>query len=92
MAEEPSGRRNRLKEALLFLFLITVLPALLLYIEVNIGMDKVFGSFLAEVFILAIGLPLLLLFLPGIGYPFLLLVMTPYWLWNWAEKKINKRR
>lgn len=61
------------KSALLFL----LLAGLLITLDVKIGITHLFTSALLWVLIIALCLPLLLLFFPALGYPLLLLLMLP---------------
>ena len=56
---------------------VLLLAGLLITLDVKIGITYLLTSALLWVLIIAIGLPLLLLFFPALGYPFLLLLMLP---------------
>lgn len=69
--------RQRVVSAAASALLVLLLAGLLITLEVKIGITYLLTSALLWVLIIAIGLPLLLLFFPALGYPFLLLLMLP---------------
>lgn len=79
--------RKQLLEGLIFLALITLLPILFFYLDTTIGMANVFGFIIIGIFGVALGLPLLMLALPALGYSLLIIIFAPIHAFNWLQKK-----
>ena len=73
----PRSIRQRVVSAAAAALFILLLAALLITLDVKIGITHLLTSALSWVLIIALGLPLLLLFFPALGYPLLLLLMLP---------------
>ncbi|MCB2386479.1 hypothetical protein [Thalassolituus alkanivorans] len=69
-----------------------LLAGLLITLDVKIGITYLFISALLWVLILALGLPLLLLFFPALGYPLLLLLMLPEQIFNALRQRSRRQK
>lgn len=73
----PRSIRQRVVSAAASAVFVLLLAALLITLDVKIGITHLFTTLLMWLLIPALGLPLLLFFFPALGYPLLLLLMLP---------------
>lgn len=79
--------RKKLLEGLIFLALITLLPILFFYIDTTIGMANVFGFIIIGIFGVALGLPLLMLVFPILGYSLLIILLAPFQIFSVLQQR-----
>ncbi len=88
----PRSFRQRIVSAAASALFVLLLAGLLITLDVKIGITYLFISALLWVLILALGLPLLLLFFPALGYPLLLLLMLPEQLFNALRQRSRRQK
>ncbi|MBS54986.1 MAG: hypothetical protein CMI03_19790 [Oceanospirillaceae bacterium] len=76
--------------ALLIVLLIVLLAAVLITLELKIGIAHIVTTALVWLFVIAIGSPLLMLFFPALGFPLLWLMLLPEWIMTAIRRR--KRR
>lgn len=79
--------RKKLLEGLIFLALITLLPILFFNFDTTIGMANVFGFIILGIFGVALGLPLLILVFPALGYLFLAISQAPFHIFSVLQQR-----
>ncbi|WP_286715497.1 hypothetical protein [Thalassolituus sp. UBA2009] len=88
----PRSFRQRIVSAAASALFVLLLAGLLITLDVKIGITYLFISALLWVLILALGLPLLLLFFPALGYPLLLLLMLPEQIFNALRQRSRRQK
>lgn len=91
--QKGSGIGRKIFKTIANIMFFIFLAVLLIAAEINIGVNNLMISAIAWLFIIALGLPLLLLFFPALGFPLLWLLMLPFSITTWIQQRRyrNKR-
>lgn len=88
----PRSFRQRVVSAAASALFVFLLAGLLITLDVKIGITYLLTSALLWVLIIALCLPLLLLFFPALGYPLLLLLMLPEQIFNALRQRSRRQK
>lgn len=83
---------KRVLKAAASALLIVLLAAVLITLELNVGIAHIVTSVLVWLFVIAIGLPLLMLFFPALGFPLLWLMLLPEWIMTAIRRRKRKTK